>query len=82
MADIKVNLGDKVRDRVSGVTGIATAQVRYLNGCVQFGVNAQVGADGKVPEAVFIDHAQLEVVEAGAVEVEAGDTGGPSHYGL
>jgi hypothetical protein len=79
MSNIK--LGDKVKDKVTGYEGIATARVEYLNGCTQYGVSGKVGEDGKVPEALFIDHTQLEVVAEGAVQVESQDTGGPTTRG-
>jgi hypothetical protein len=32
---IEVRLGDKVRDRVTGYSGIATSRTEFLNGCIQ-----------------------------------------------
>ena len=72
----RFELGDKVKDNVSGLEGIATGRLEYLNGCVQYGVSGAVGKDGKIPETVYIDHTQLELVEAKAVKVKAKDTGG------
>lgn len=70
------NLGDKVRDRVSGLEGIATARLEYLNGCTQYGVSGKVGKDGKIPDTMYIDHTQLELIEAKQVTVKSKDTGG------
>ena len=30
---MKIKLGIKVRDKVTGFEGIATARIKYLNGC-------------------------------------------------
>lgn len=75
---IKMNiiLGSKVQDKVTGFTGIATAKVEYLNGCIQYCVKPKVGEDGKMPEGSYIDHQQLVVIE-GATAQTATNTGGP-----
>lgn len=78
----EINLGDQVVDSVSGLKGIATARVDYMNGCIQYGVSAPIGKDGKVPETVFIDHTQLAVLSKQFVTVKRASTGGPSHTGL
>lgn len=33
-----IKLGDKVRDKVSGYTGIAVARCEFINGCIQYTV--------------------------------------------
>jgi hypothetical protein len=45
-----VELGDKVRDRVTGHTGIATQRVECLNGCIQFTVRPRIKEDGTWPD--------------------------------
>lgn len=72
---MKITLGQKVKDKVTGYEGIATARVEYLNGCVQYCVKPKVGADGKMPDPEYIDVQQLEVVEDG-VSVKPSYTGG------
>ena len=60
MAGIKeIRLGNKVKDKVTGYTGIAVTKVEYLNGCVQFCVKPEVGKDGKMPDGEYIDVHQL-----------------------
>jgi len=61
-----IQLGQKVRCIVTGFTGIATARVEYLNGCVQFAVTPQkMSKDSKYPEGTYIDAGQLEIVDEG-----------------
>lgn len=72
-----IRLGNKIRDTVTGFEGIAISRIEYLNGCTQFCVQPPIDKEGKRPEGVYLDHAQLEVVGQG-VAVEAKDTGGPS----
>lgn len=71
-----IQLGQKVRDVVTGFEGIATCRVEYLNGCVQFCVKPRCGEDGKMPVGEYIDDAQLEVVGDGVAVAVDGD-GGP-----
>ena len=73
---MEIKLGNKVRDKVTGYEGVATARVEYLNGCVQYCVKPKVGSDGKMPDPEYIDVQQLEVVKEG-VTVEPLKTGGP-----
>lgn len=77
-----IKLGDKLKDRVTGYEGIAVVRVEHLNGCLQYGVSGKVGDDGKVPEILYIDHTQLEVLTQAAVKVESRDTGGLTTRGL
>lgn len=73
-----VNLGDKVRDRVTGFEGVAVAKTTWLSGCDRFTVQPQgVTAEWKTLDTETFDVTQLEVVEAGAVQIERRDTGGP-----
>lgn len=60
-----INLGDKVRDTVSGWEGIATGRYEYLNGCRRWQVDG-VDKEGK-PEGFVFDEQQLEVSETQAV---------------
>lgn len=59
----RIELGSKVKDRVSGLEGIVVCRAEYLYGCVRYDVQVPIGADGKVPEPYFIDEKQLEVLE-------------------
>ena len=71
-----IKLGSEIRDCVTGQTGIATARVEYLNGCVQYCLRPRIRKDGKVPEAIYIDSVQVEVIGSG-LNTEKKDTGGP-----
>jgi len=73
---MSIALGARVRDTVTGFTGVATARVEYLNGCIQYCVKPVVGDDGKMPDGEYLDIGQLEVVDGG-VSVPRRDTGGP-----
>ena len=72
-----IKLGDKVCDKVTGFTGIATARIEYLHGCIQIEVMPPVDKDGKKPDAVWIDQPRLDVWKEKAVDVKRSATGGP-----
>lgn len=73
-----ITLGSKVRCVISGLEGIATARIEYINGCVQYCVKPPV-QDGKSVEAEYIDQQQLETVDGGVIErIKRTFTGGPA----
>ena len=59
----KIKLGSKVRDKVTGFEGTATARIEYMNGCIQYCVRPKVGPDGKMPEHEYIDVQELEIIK-------------------
>jgi len=76
-----IEMGMKVKDKISDFEGIVTARIEYINGCVQYRVSPKVDKDGKVPDSLYIDAEQLEVVEtveSAAVRIQKAATGGPS----
>lgn len=57
-----VELGQKVRDRITGVEGIATARTEWLYGCTRILVQPQEVKDGKPAEAMYVDEPQCEIL--------------------
>jgi hypothetical protein len=60
-----IKLGQKVKDTVTGFTGIATSRIEYLNGCVQYCLKPKVDKDGKMQDGIWFDDAQLVVIGKG-----------------
>ena len=58
-----INLGDKVKCKLTGFTGVAVAKTEFINGCIQYTVVGQAGKDNKYPEEISIDEDSLEVIE-------------------
>ena len=58
-------LGNKVKCKVTGFTGIAVTKCIFLNGCIQFAIQAKVNKDGKIPDEKWIDEQQLEYISEG-----------------
>lgn len=60
----KVELGQIVKDRVTGFTGMVVAISTWLNGCNRIGVQSQTEKkDGLPIEPYFVDEQQLDVIE-------------------
>ena len=82
-----IQLGQEVKDCITGFTGIATARVEYLNGCIQICVKPKMVKPGEMPEGQYIDDEQLEVIGDGVrvtIESDGGvmpDTPAASYCG-
>jgi hypothetical protein len=76
-----IELGDLVKDKVTGFTGIVSAYSRFLSGCDRVSVQPRDLKDGGVRMTEAFDILQLEIVEKAAVIVETravvDRTGGP-----
>ena len=60
-------LGDRVRCRITGFEGIATARTNWIYGCVRFGVQREIlNEKGQVLEPHWADEEQLVIVERNA----------------
>lgn len=62
-----IKLGHKVKDRVTGFTGIAIAECIYLNGCIQFEIAPKVDSKGEKRNNLWIDEQQLEFIDHGVL---------------
>lgn len=79
-----IELGDKVRDKVTGYEGIATSKTEFLNGCIQVEVTPKIkrGSNPKPEDIVGmgIDIQQLERVGDGintpTKKIKQSNTGG------
>lgn len=61
----EIKLGQRVKDKVSGLIGIAVARVEYLNGCIQYSVIPSCDKEGKYIYGFYIDVGQLEIIDDG-----------------
>jgi hypothetical protein len=76
-----VPLGARVKDLISGFTGIATGRTEYLYGCTQICVLPErLGEKGERIEGEWFDEQRVEVVEERAIPVStysSAESGGP-----
>lgn len=80
-----VNLGDEVKDPVTGIKGIAYVKLSYLQGCDRIGVQQPAykdkEGDMQVPNLWHVDEPQLIVVKEKVIKKgDEGITGGPSKF--
>lgn len=74
-----INLGETVKDKVSGLVGITTSRTEFLNGCVQYAVMPKIKKGGTEIPCWNIDQGQLEVIKKNKiVKVKKKNTGGPT----
>ena len=59
-----INLGDTVKDSISGFTGIATARSKFLHGCIRIFVEPnKLTKDGTTIDGKWFDEPQLTVTK-------------------
>ena len=75
----KINLGDKVKDTITGFVGIAIGKTTWISGCDRITVQPiGLTKDGKTFETQSFDIDTLEVVKAKKVSEGQHRTGGPA----
>lgn len=76
-----VQLGDRVKDCVTGLEGIAIGRTKWITGCDQICVQPGIvdKATGKLSETYSFDETRLKVINAGSVKVPGSEErpGGP-----
>jgi len=66
-----LNLGDTVRDTISGFSGVVVARTEWFNGCVRITIQPKAMHDGKPIDSQTLDLEQLELVERATPRAEA-----------
>lgn len=63
MNNSEIELGSKVRDPITGFTGIAVARVRYLAGCARVAIQPEwKKGEQRTPDMEYFDEPLLEVL--------------------
>lgn len=75
-----VQLGDRVKDKVTGLVGIVKALTTWLSGCDTAYIQPKRSKDGTVPDPVSVDIVMLTVVKKGVVKPVSKHTGGPKKF--
>ena len=77
-----INLGDEVKDKVSGFKGIATARHSYLDGCDRITIQPPIDKEKKHQDCHTFDEPQLTVVKKAKVKRQAtlSNPGGPEKF--
>lgn len=61
-----VNLGDEVKDEITGFTGIVTAVTSFIHSCRRVQITPKVSTDGVYRDAEWLDEPQLTITCKGA----------------
>lgn len=81
-----VQLGDLVKDKLTGFEGVVVGITQWLNACRHIGVKPIfLDKDGKPREAIWFDEPQISVLHEEFFQpdpVDPGATGGPVPDGL
>jgi len=73
-----IDLGDEVKDSITGFKGIVVAVTNWLHGCRRITVQpAKLSTDGKPNETHTFDEPQLILLKKKKVDAGRRDTGGP-----
>lgn len=72
-----IELGDEVKDKITGFKGIATSRIKYLNGCDKIGIQPKMGKDGKIPDCIWFDDIQIVLIKKHPQELKYEKPGGP-----
>lgn len=81
---MKIELGDKVRCKITGFVGTAVARTEFLNGCVQYNIVPKCKkGENKMTDEIGIDEQSLEVIpKKKEIKIKKSDTGGANTKGL
>ena len=70
-----VGLGDRVKDTLTGFTGVVLGRVEYLTGCNQIFVLPSSESDNELKRGEWFDIERIERLEGSAVDLNARRTG-------
>jgi len=72
-------LGDILREKVSGFEGVVMVRAEYSTGCIHYGLLSQKLKDGNPQDWHWFDQSRLESVKSKVVtfEIPEGTTSGP-----
>ena len=64
----KFELGSKVESDITEFKGIIVANSQHLNGCNRCWVQPKVDKDGKVPDGLWVDEPELNLLEGPKID--------------
>ena len=62
-----INLGDQVKDTITGFTGVVVSQATFLNGCARINIQSQKLKEGVPTDPRWFDTTQIKLVKANAI---------------
>jgi hypothetical protein len=74
---MQVELGQEVKDSITGFFGLATGRVEYITGCNQVLVQPQCKPDGEYIENRWFDEDRLSVINGTVFALPRATANGP-----
>lgn len=74
-----IELGDRVKDKITGISGIAIGVTEWLYGCRRIVIQPEEIMDGKPVDSFSIDEPQLEIVEKNPLKKKPVEEGARKH---
>jgi len=78
MVNFKFELGEEVKDEVTGYKGIVIGRTQWRTNCNTYGVKSKKLKDGIPQDAVWIDEICLSKTGKGLLKIKQTITGGPT----
>lgn len=75
--DFKFNLGDELKDSITGFSGICVSRSQWISNCNTYGLKSVELKDGKPMDMEWFDEPVITLVKE-KVHKENRDTGGPT----
>jgi hypothetical protein len=76
-----IKIGSRVKDKITGLTGIVIGRTEWLTGCATVGVKPEETKDGKTIDATWLDEISVTVIQEKVFTINmapaAPDVGGP-----
>lgn len=63
----RVELGDRVKDKITGLSGVAIGATDWLYGCRRITVQPETEKDGKPVDTFCVDEPQLRITKKAVV---------------
>jgi hypothetical protein len=67
---MRIEMGQKVRDKITGFAGTVTGHARYITGCDQFLVLPMMPDDKTVVEGRWFDEKRLDVTDTKTIVLD------------
>lgn len=66
--DFKYELGDTLRETVTGFKGVVMVRAEYSTGCIHYGLQSSKLKDGVMQDWYWLDASRLELVKSRKVK--------------
>jgi hypothetical protein len=77
MIEFKYSLGETLKDKITGFTGVAMGRTEYLTGCIQYGLlSRKLNDKGLVQDWHWFDEERVERVNTKIIKL-MDSIGGP-----